>query len=73
MTPKEKAKELVNWYYENLPQWVNMSDAKMCAIKAVDELIADYKSFRVKSYLTLESALDLCEYLNDVKKEIELL
>ena len=65
MSAKEKAKELVNWYYENLPQWVNISDAKMCAIKAVDELISDYKSFTVTLYL--------CEYYNDVKNEIESL
>ena len=39
MTSKEKAKELVNKYYNILPNWVNIEDAKRCALISVDEVL----------------------------------
>jgi hypothetical protein len=36
---REKAKELVNKFYDSLPQWVNTNDAKQCALILCDELI----------------------------------
>jgi hypothetical protein len=62
MTPKEKAIELVNKYYNYLPQWVNNTDAKLCALIAVDEIL---KITWVDKFLTVE------EYWQEVKQEIE--
>jgi hypothetical protein len=64
LTAKEKAKELVNWYYDNLPQWVNMYDAKMCANKLIDELL------KVHPNTLLDEQKDYNFWL-DVKKEIK--
>jgi len=58
MTPKEKAKELVDKFYEILPYWVNEQDAKQCALIAVDEILKD----TINIY-----------YWQEVKTEIELL
>ena len=61
-TPKEKAEELVEKFYETLPQWVNMQDAKQCAIIAVDEILnLDYFSEEGR------------EYWQEIKNEIEKL
>ena len=53
MEAKQKAKELVNKYYNSLPQWVNTNDAKQCALIAVDEIlelglhdVGNYKDFK---------------------------
>ena len=61
MTPKEKAKELVDKFYEILPYWVNEQDAKQCALIAVDEMI--------KATVPLTSTY----YWQQVKTEIEIL
>jgi hypothetical protein len=57
ISAKEKAKELVGYFYEILPQWVNRDDAKKCAFKTVNELIKETGS----------------KYYYDVKKELEKL
>lgn len=62
MMPKEKAIELVNKYYNYLPQWVNNTDAKLCALIAVDEIL---KITWVDKFLTVE------EYWQEVKQEIQ--
>lgn len=41
------------------------------AIKACELIIADYRSYRVKHWLTLESALDLAEDWIKVKDLLE--
>jgi hypothetical protein len=66
MNAKEKAKYLVNWYYENLPQWVNTDEAKMCALKCVDEIINS------RSVIT-DSQFEYNKYWNEVLKEIQLI
>lgn len=48
MEPKEKAEELVN-DYKNLhghptEQYLDSEDAKMCALKAVTQIINEYES-----------------------------
>jgi hypothetical protein len=62
MMPKQKAIELVNKYYNYLPQWVNTTDAKLCALIAVDEIL---KITWVDKFLTVE------EYWQEVKQEIQ--
>ena len=61
MTPKEKAKELVDIYYDILPNWVNIDDAKQCALIAVGLLLEE---------MFFE---DEPKYWQQVKKEIEKL
>jgi hypothetical protein len=79
MTPKEKAKELVDKYSikvevffteDSIPRIVNaqlrLQSAKQCALIAVDEIMLNEK--------INHSSLDKTyEYLEEVKKEIELL
>ena len=48
MTPKEKADELVG-NYKNLhghptEEYLDLEDAKMCAVKAVNQIINEYES-----------------------------
>jgi len=64
-TPKEKAEELVNKFYETLPQWVNMQDAKQCAIIAVDEMLS-----MLTPYMEDDDARN---YYEQVKQEIQSL
>lgn len=61
MTPKEKAKELLEKYDETLTYLESKSKAKQCAIIAVDEIldvIEDPTGKEIKYYL-------------EVRKEIE--
>jgi hypothetical protein len=67
MNAKEKAKDLVNWYYENLPQWVNTDEAKMCATKCVNEII------NVIEFMAESDEIDKLPYWNETLKEIELI
>ena len=62
-TPKEKAEELVEKFYETLPQWVNMQDAKQCAIIAVDEIISTLTPYMEDD--------DARNYYEQVKQEIQ--
>ena len=63
---KQKAKELVYNYWESLPQWANLQDAKDCAIIAVDEII---KSQTILSIYETQ----INQYWNEVKTEINKL
>jgi hypothetical protein len=54
MNAKEKAKDLVNWYYENLPQWVNTDEAKMCATKCVDEILKQFVGLNKPEYVAFD-------------------
>jgi len=75
MTPKEKANELVDKFYQTTPNeaWVNeplgiseeykaWKQAKQCALIAVDEIIKE-----------LERCFIYNEYWQEFKKEIEKL
>jgi hypothetical protein len=66
MTQKEKAKELVDKYYQDLPQWVNISDAKQCAIIAVNEIIKTSEDTSIYGNQFLK-------YWKKVLQEIELI
>jgi hypothetical protein len=65
MSSKEKAKELVDKFYEKLPQLVNANDAKQCAFIAVDEII-DVIQFLDDDDIAIR-------YWLDVKREIRAL
>ena len=63
MTPKEKAKELVDKYqFVEIANYTSMFEVKQCALIAVDEII--------KSSLMPNS---IKPYWQEVKNEIELL
>ena len=63
MTPKEKAKELVNSFYKEIKY---LERAKQCALIAVDEMI-DFM------FLSENENSFWINYYNKVKKEIEKL
>lgn len=71
MTPKEKAKELVDKYKEHIIEtddyFIN-SGAKKCALIAVDELIKEVVDDKESEYMSLKDI-----YWMEVKKEIEKL
>ena len=62
MTPKEKAKELVDKYYHlfsvELENTIDLREAKQCALIAVDEILE-------------ECRLEKDWYWQEVKQEIE--
>lgn len=60
MNHQQKADELIDSFGN-----------KKLAILACDLIIADYKSYRVKYWLTLEAALDLAEDWIKVKEILE--
>ena len=60
MTPREKAKELVDKYLMNTPVGFHIDDAKECALIAVDEIINLVKHIDVDSE----------DYWEEVKQEI---
>jgi hypothetical protein len=64
MTPKEKAKELVNKMYGDELDYMTEGQAKQCALIAVDEILTVSKFFK----LIAET-----EYWLEVKQEIEKL
>ena len=69
MTPKEKSKELVNKYLDNIPFANNSIErAKQCALISVEELRFFHESL---FYSTEGSLFD--DYLNKVKDEINQL
>lgn len=80
MIPKEKAQELI----VNTGRFVDMINnrgqidhdlwnkrTKDICISFCDSVINDYKSYRVKPWLTVEQANDISKYWQEVKKEIE--
>ena len=71
MTPKDKAIELVNKYLQIYDGRVKQ--AKQCALIAVDEIITtlnyDIRDIDVRGSVLL----DLINYLQEVKQEIEKL
>ena len=67
MTPKEKAKELIDKfkYYSDVNHNGNFENAKQCALIAVDEIIYNDGFTRLDNYLI--------EFWLNVKHEIEKL
>ena len=70
MGAKEKARELFEKCWS---EGLSDRQAKQCAILIVQEIRTDYCSYRVKHYLTLEHALELKIYWDDVLRQIEKL
>lgn len=69
MSPKEKGKELVNKYLDNIPFANNSIErAKQCALISVEEIRFFHESL---FYATQGSLFD--DYLNKVKDEINKL
>jgi hypothetical protein len=67
MTPKEKAKELVDKYmFMEVPNYVSKFEIKLCALIAVNELIKLYEYERPHRGFKIS-------YWDEVKQEIELL
>jgi hypothetical protein len=68
MTPKEKAKELVDKMYGDELDYMTEGQAKQCALIAVDEMLNWFKdhSYSNKNY-------DAFVFYNEVKQEIEKL
>jgi hypothetical protein len=63
MTPKEKAKELVDKMYWHFRTIADSDICKQCALIAVDEIIKEHYPQDIKR----------CEYWQEVKQEIEKL
>jgi hypothetical protein len=70
MTPKQKAKELVDKYNKDIILYWDLSynQAKKCALIAVDEILDEIQPFE----LAWEYQSKI-EFWNNVKKEIETL
>ena len=77
MTPKEKAKELVDKFYQTTPNesWINQpiglkeeykawEQSKQCALITVDEIINEYFD---------KCLFSKCAYWQEVKQEINLI
>jgi NAD kinase len=79
MTPKEKAIELVEMYYETLTYLESKSKAKQCALIAVDELIeTEYQSVNKLLNIIKDNKIRLVisfnsDYWQEVKQEINKL
>ena len=80
MTPKEKAKELVDKMYDSVDiQDGNLwESAKQCALVSVEQILDEYQSISdLESTLVVNgqvmSIVDKIVYWNEVKQEIELL
>lgn len=80
MTPKEKAKELTNKFYRIIPldkMTIDYNLAKLCALIAVDEMIAELAYIRnydeeidEKMIIKIDQRQD---FLIQVEKEIKAL
>jgi hypothetical protein len=76
MTPKEKAKELINKYATYAVMWaggveVERQNCKQCALIAVDQIILEQcKSSELKDPRYQDERI---RYWNEVKQEIEKL
>jgi len=78
MTPKEKALELYNRFFREVPFLQSdddirddMNAAKRCALIAVDEMIAFSK--HAFSFIHADLATPSIQYLEEVKQELEKL
>jgi len=79
MTPKEKAKELVDRFLEvadsEFPHFVNLMhkvESKQCALIAVDEIINTYEELTPSHYITgYKTAEDFNENLININRQLE--
>ena len=75
MTPKEKAKELVDKYYHlfsvELENTIDYRESKQCALIAVDEILN--LDFNIKCDATERCVNPVMNYWQEVKQEIEKL
>jgi len=76
MTPKEKAKELVNKFYipiakRNYPDVAQIQVAKECALIAMNEIIPIIEGY--EDALSLSQQSDTLEWWQQVKQETEKL
>lgn len=69
MTPKEKAINLVDKFTFSCIECDFHSNAKQCALMAVDEIIEELKSIELNYDLNFQT--DLLPYYLEVKTEIE--
>lgn len=74
-TPKEKAQSLFAKYQniesERYPLGMDDEDAYECAKVAVEEIRKDYSSYRIKRWVSLDFALEMKEYWDEVLRELE--
>jgi hypothetical protein len=72
MTPKQKAKELVDKYNKDIILYWDLSynQAKKCALIAVDEII---NASPIEPMIFLNGMRSTIPYWQEVKKEIEAL
>ena len=74
MTPKEKAKELVDIYYNlftiDLENTISIYESAKCALKTVDQMILVLPFTDTNASLNYYS-IHLKKYLEQVKQEIE--
>jgi hypothetical protein len=73
MTPKERADQLVNVYYNSIMSFLTnnmkLENAKKCALIAVDQIILEQcKSSELKDVRYQDERLN---YWNEVKQEIK--
>jgi GTP cyclohydrolase III len=75
MTPKEKAEDLLyQMRYDHMSGTLTKRKAKRCVLIAVDEMMEVYVSACVAMGMSKEDAeKKQSKYLQEVKKEIELL
>ena len=67
LTPKEKAKELIDKYmFMEVPNYVSKFEIKLCAIIAVNEILEAINDY------TIEPIIFDIEYYEEVKQEIEI-
>lgn len=73
MTPKEKATELLNKYFDATDRWVNSAEdirfRVKCALIAVDEIISSHNKWDDYAQTNSEEYY----YWQEVKQEIESL
>jgi len=76
MNPEQKAKDLIHKhlnYFGTSRDEVDEEKAKQSAIITVDEILNDFASFRLKPYMTLQSAKEAASYWAVVRTELDLL
>ena len=71
MTPKEKAKELIEKYqFVEIANYTSMFEIKECALIAVDEIISNMPYGFYSGIIPAYKGTDL-DYWQEVKQEIE--
>lgn len=72
MTPKEKAKQLIDkiWVYSIPNSNGSWNNAKQCALVLVDEILLTLKCDIICIDVDRKSHLDLIEYWQQIKQEI---